>query len=110
MKRMNRGIALGLVVCAGLWASGCQSYQARRPVVTTDPPLAQSDGAVDEPAPRAVAFSDRHPLLYKPREYWETSGNNTIVKAAAATFVGVPAGILGEMRQIIVGAPPQPRY
>jgi hypothetical protein len=48
-------------------------------------------------------------VLSKPREYWESSGNNTIVKAAAATFVGVPVGLFGEVRQIVVGSPPDTR-
>ncbi len=108
MNRHMRGWAALLLASGVLMSSGCQSYQARKPVVTTDPPLAVEGQA--EPAPRVVSFADRHPLFYKPREYWETSGDNTIVKAAAATFVGVPAGILGEVRQIFVGAPPASRF
>jgi hypothetical protein len=59
---------------------------------------------------RTVSFVDRHPLFSKPREYWDSSGDKKIVKAAAATFIGVPAGFVGEVRQIFVGAPAEPRY
>ncbi len=55
-------------------------------------------------------FVDRHPLFSKPRQYWETSGDNKIVKAAAATFIGVPVGFAGEVKQIFVGAPPETRF
>ena len=64
-----------------------------------------------EAAPvKTVTFADRHPLFTKPRQYWETSGDNKIVKAAAATFIGVPAGVVGEVKQIFVGAPPETRF
>ena len=72
-----------------------------------------------QPSPTALALFapiktttvvDRHPLFSKPRDYWETSGDNKVVKAAAATFVGVPVGIYGEFKQIIVGAPPEAQY
>ncbi len=93
-------------------AAGCHSSGARRtmgpslsssvdgesPVVVEEPPIA--------PAP-AVSYIDRHPLFSKPREYYENStSNNKLVKTAAATFVGVPVGLYGEVKQIFVGAPP----
>jgi hypothetical protein len=106
-------LAVGLI-------SGCQTAGTRRPstVVSPAPTVTeggQSDGAVAEktitPAPvRTVGFVDRHPLFSKPREYWDNSGDKKIVKAAAATFIGVPAGFVGEVKQIIVGAPPEPRF
>jgi hypothetical protein len=99
---------------------GCQSAGPRKPVVTTEPGLAgtvDSDGttvAADgtrQVAPaRTVTWVDRHPLFSKPRDYWDTSGDNKIVKAAAATFVGVPVGMYGEVKQIIVGVPQEVRY
>ncbi len=58
---------------------------------------------------RTVTYVDRHPLFSKPRQYWESSGDNKIVKTAAATFVGVPAGIYGELKQIVVGTTPTSR-
>jgi hypothetical protein len=101
-------------------ATGCQSAGVKRPatVVSPSPTVtegATADSAVAEktisPMPvRTVGFADRHPLFSKPRQYWETSGDNKVVKAAAATFIGVPAGFVGEVKQIFVGAPPQPIY
>ena len=106
-------LAVGLI-------PGCQAAGTRRPstVVSPAPTVTeggQSDGAVAEktitPGPvRTVGFVDRHPLFSKPKEYWDSSGDKKIVKAAAATFIGVPAGFVGEFKQIITGAPPEPRY
>ena len=100
-----------------------ESFPAARPparrrtatVISPEPALAMAAGAVAEKtietAPvKTVSFADRHPLFSKPRQYWETSGDNKIVKAAAATFIGVPAGFVGEVKQIFVGAPPETRY
>ncbi len=114
--RGNRWLAFGLITVVCALGSGCRSGGSSRTVVTTEPPMAGPAGSdvVAEGAPnppvRTVSAVDRHPLFSKPREYWDTSGNNTIVKAAAATFVGVPVGIYGEVKQIIVGVPPEPRY
>ena len=84
-------------------------------VVSPEPALADGSGAVAEKTIEAtpvktVTFADRHPLFTKPRQYWDTSGDNKIVKAAAATFIGVPAGVVGEVKQIFVGAPPEARF
>jgi hypothetical protein len=68
---------------------------------------ASVDGGPAATPAKTVSVVDRHPLFSKPRDYWETSGDNKVVKAAAATFVGVPVGIFGEVKQIIVGAPPE---
>lgn len=78
----------------------------------SEPPLSEvsPDGstniAVAPPAEQTVSFVDRHPLFYKPREYYETGGTNKLRRTAAATFLGVPAGIYGELRQIVRGRPP----
>ena len=110
----NRAIALMLLIL-GICA-GCQSAGHPRTVVTPEPSLS---GAVDGDSTvadgkvtpvKTTTVVDRHPLFSKPRDYWETSGDNKVVKAAAATFVGVPVGIYGEFKQIIVGAPPEARY
>ena len=109
-------VVLGLVYSV---APGCQSAGARKPVVTTEPPVTSSvdgdgtvvtDGTRQIAPPKTVTWVDRHPMFSKPRDFWETSGDNKVVKAAAATFVGVPAGLYGEVKQIIVGTPPEPRY
>jgi hypothetical protein len=65
---------------------------------------------VQAPASQRMTFVERHPLFSKPRDYYETSGDNKVVKTAAAVVVGVPAGIVGEIKQIVVGAPPSPTY
>jgi hypothetical protein len=53
-----------------------------------------------------LTFVDRHPLFSKPREFYETSNGSKVAKTAAATFVGIPAGFVGEMRQILAGRTP----
>jgi len=114
--RGYRWFAIAVVITVCGTSSGCQSAAPRRTVVTPEPSLS---GAVDRDAAvadgtatpaRTVSWVDRHPLFSKPRDYWETSGDNKVVKAAAATFVGVPAGLYGEVKQIIVGTPADVRY
>jgi hypothetical protein len=103
------------VSLAFLAATGCQSSPAHRGALAASEPALNVPG---DPAPgvvaaqpaRTVGFVDRHPLLAKPREYYESSGNNTAVKVAAATVVGIPVGIVGELRQIVVGRPATPTY
>jgi hypothetical protein len=107
---------LTIILVAGLGA-GCQTAGTTRTasVVSPEPALADKGEPVAEKtieaAPvKTVSFADRHPLFTKPRQYWEKSGDNKIVKAAAATFIGVPAGFVGEVKQIFVGAPPETRF
>jgi hypothetical protein len=115
--RGSRWLAMSVVAFAAGFGTGCQTVSTPKTstVVAPEPALADADKAVPEktveaPPEKTVTFADRHPLFSKPREYWETSGNNKIVKAAAATFIGVPAGFIGEVKQIIVGAPPETRF
>lgn len=113
-RRRRIGFVAGTVLALTLAvaSSGCASRRsAYRPIASGEPGL---EGAGGEPAivagappSRTVTFADRHPLFSKPREYYEISGENKLVKSAAATFIGVPAGVLGEMRQIVVGQPPR---
>jgi hypothetical protein len=56
-----------------------------------------------------LTWVDRHPLFSKPRDYYDNSGTNKVVKTAAAAVIGVPAGIFGELKQIVVGAPSDTR-
>jgi hypothetical protein len=81
---------------------------AAEPVLS--PPAEGETPVVTAPAPRTMTFVDRHPLLYKPRDYYESSGDNKIVKTAAAVVVGVPVGIVTELKQIVVGTPPNSTY
>jgi hypothetical protein len=118
--RGHRWIAICLLSTIYGLNSGCQTSVPRKPVVTTEPGLASSvdkdgtivvgDGTGQAAPARTVTWVDRHPLFSKPRDYWDTSGDNKVVKAAAATFVGVPVGMYGEVKQIIVGTPQEPRY
>jgi hypothetical protein len=116
--RGYRGLVIAsLLVVAGTCA-GCQGVGRPRTVVSPEPSLSGAvegdttvaNGPQNITPVKTATVVDRHPLFSKPRDYWETSGDNKVVKAAAATFVGVPVGIYGEFKQIIVGAPPEPRY
>ena len=118
--RGNRRVTIGLLVLAVGVVSGCQSAGPKRTATVISPApvvgdAGNPDGAVAEktidmaPA-KTVSFTDRHPLFTRPKQYWDTSGDNKIVKAAAATFIGVPAGFVGEVKQIFVGAPPTATY
>lgn len=116
-RRANPVVAI-LAGLALAGASGCQSgagggYKraAAKPV---EPGLAMSNegesGVIaDRPPPPEVSVVDRHPLLSKPREIYNSSGSNKIVKVAGATIVGIPMGLAGEIRQIVVGTPPASR-
>ena len=104
-----RGIFLaalvGLVIAA---VSGCAGGGPRRKVAVAEPGGAvpgEEDTVVVSPPKRGLTFVDRHPLLSKPRDYYESSGENRFVKTMAAGVVGVPAGIVGELKQIVVGRP-----
>jgi hypothetical protein len=113
-----RFLAIGAIVAVSAISFGCQGPGPRRTVVTPEPGLAGptdgdttvADGTRTTTPARTVGWVDRHPLFSKPRDYWDTSGDNKIVKAAAATFVGVPVGMYGEVKQIIVGTPQAPPY
>jgi hypothetical protein len=113
-----RLLAIATIVSMGAISAGCQSAGPRRTVVTPEPGLAGpvdsdttvADGKGNGTPARTVGWVDRHPLFSKPRDYWDRSGDNKIVKAAAATFVGVPVGMYGEVKQIIVGTPAAPPY
>lgn len=61
-------------------------------------------------SPTALSWVDRHPLLRKPQQYYDNTNSNKLVKTASAAFVGVPAGIIGEFRQIVVGKPSATTY
>ena len=120
MREIHRA---AIVLAAGLGlaatSAGCAG-NPRRSLASTEPALTHSESSgglvIDGDVPSRVAVGpsatpsivDRHPLLSRPRHYYESSGNNKVVKTAAAAVVGVPAGIVGELRQIVVGAPPAP--
>jgi hypothetical protein len=105
-----------LLIVAAAAASGCQSGPSKQTLASAEPALSPpvEGGTLVASAPppslKKLTFVERHPLLYKPRDYYEGSGSNTVVKTGAAVLVGVPVGIVGELKQIVVGAPPEPTY
>lgn len=108
--RYRTGMTAGVVLA--LLLTGCQSGFGRR-VATTEPPLITSpDGSstvVRADPVRTVTAVDRHPILAAPRDFWNNTNSNKVVKAATATVIGVPVGLIGEARQIVVGVPPELR-
>ena len=129
--RSNHKIGVSFLVGVTLVAvlvtePGCSS-PARRSVVgssvsnTGEPGLTPESSepsvAVVEPgvssstnSTKTVGFVDRHPLLRKPQQYYDNTKSNKFVKTAAAAVVGVPAGIVGELKQIVVGKPSTSTY
>ena len=111
MRGDRRLKALGLSVLI-LTVAGCQGSGTKR-ASAPEPALSgalDSGGTVAETPPaKTVTYVDRHPIFAKPRQYWDGAGDNKIVKAGAATFIGVPSGIYNEMKQIVVGTPPETR-
>jgi len=114
--RGPRRIVAAALTLATLAAPGCGGM-SKRTLTASEPSLSALPGdpevAAVEPAKpspsRSVSFADRHPLFTKPRQYYDSTKNsNKAVKAAAATVIGVPAGIFGELKQIVVGAPASP--
>jgi hypothetical protein len=113
---------LTMAAVALLTFTGCQSGPSQRTLASTEPALSPSvvSGTITPEKPtvvasegatvRNVSFVDRHPLFSRPRDYYESSGSNKAIKTAAAVVVGVPAGIVGELKQIVVGAPAAPTY
>jgi len=117
--RLSRWLAIAVIVSVLSGGIGCKSYGPSTTVVTPEPPLAGAagtdgvavtDGTREVPPVKSVTWVDRHPLFYKPRDYYDTAGNNTLVKVGAATFVGVPVGFFYEVKQIVVGTAPEPRF
>jgi hypothetical protein len=103
--------ALAVAPLAGCQSGGPKRLASGEPGLST--PLEVGGGSAVASAPvtpvRNVTWVDRHPLFSKPRDYYESAGNNTVVKTATAAVVGVPVGLFGELRQIVVGVPAETR-
>lgn len=110
------GIAMATICGVALsGVPGCNSASKRTtlrppPPASSDPIAAGATGTdvavVDaSPAGQDDGVIARHPLFRKPRDYYNSTNSNKAVKTAAAAVVGVPAGIIGEFRQIVVGRP-----
>lgn len=115
MRRRHGWIAAGLAGLALSCLAGCQSGLAPKrsvPITRSEPSLAMPGDpeiAAAAPARRPSGIVDRHPLFSKPRDVYENAGTNKVVKVAGATIVGIPMGVIGELRQIVVGRPPEAR-
>jgi hypothetical protein len=102
-------VALGATLAI---SAGCNGGPSKRTLASSEPGLSTVPGDSDvaivnraKPVPSGTTFVDRHPLFYKPRDYYESTSSNKVAKTAAAAVIGVPAGIYGELKQIVVGAP-----
>src|SRR4051794_16874578 len=98
-----------LLILAAVGLTGGQGGPSKKILASAEPalspPVEGGTTVVQAPAPKTLTFVERHPLFSKPRDYYESSGTNTVVKTAAAVVVGAPAGVVGEIRQIVVGTP-----
>ena len=109
MRALQHAIVL-LLAPTCLFLVGCKGPQSK--MASTEPALDQGTGTTivqAEPAKTQVTAVDRHPLLAAPRDFYNNTNSNPVVKTAAATFVGVPVGLFGEAKQIFVGVPPELR-
>jgi len=107
MKRQWIRVGVVAVMTAGI--VGCQGLGHKSgAVASSEPALMPNDGTTVVVAPPATssAWAERHPLVMKPKQYYDNTQGNKLVKGAAATVIGVPAGLLGEMRQIVTGRSP----
>jgi hypothetical protein len=109
--RGSRFFRMAIFSLTALTVTGCHAGQSKRSIASSEPMLSPTaEGGtpiiVEGTPARTVTYVDRHPLLSKPREYYEGStSNNVIGKSARAVVVGVPVGIYGELKQIVVGTP-----
>ncbi len=116
MSGTRKTVQVVTSLALALGVAGCKSTAQRQVALAPEPalngPVEPGTSVVEVPARPAssVTFVDRHPLLSKPRDYYDNSGKNKVVKAAAATVIGIPAGLFGELKQIVVGAPQPAKY
>jgi hypothetical protein len=101
--------ALALAFVCG----GCALHKKQRAIVMSDPVIIEGTAEALPGAPPAIrkaTFVDRHPLLARPRDVYHNTSHGPIIKTTAATFVGVPAGVIHEVKQIVCGIPPAPLH
>ena len=108
---MRHRIGIGSLVLSLLLLAGCHSPGHK--TASAEPPLMTgTDGnatIVEADPPKTVTVVDRHPLLSAPRDFWNNTQSNKFGKGVSATVVGVPVGMVGEVKQIFVGVPPELR-
>lgn len=98
---------LTAVVLCGCQGMGRHKMAAAEPALETAPGGATT--IVDAQPAKQLTWVDRHPIASAPRDIYESTNSNKFVKVAAATVVGVPVGVFGEVKQIVVGTPPDLR-
>lgn len=108
-SRWTSFVRYSLVILA--FTAGCAKNKSfsvanNRPIIEGASPMGgdPSTGIVVQ-KPAGNRFVDRHPLFYKPGEYYTTTDGNVVVRGARATFVGIPAGFVGEFKQAFRGVP-----
>lgn len=90
--------------------TGCARHRNKSVIVANNQPVIAGASSIDQAyaVDKPIAgtrFVDRHPMFYKPGEYYTTTDGNLVVRGARATFIGVPAGIVGEFKQAFRGVP-----
>lgn len=93
--------------------AGCHGYGPKR-VAVAEPgltgPVEAGTAVVDGGTVGRLTWFERHPLFARPAEIYHTTPHGVIVKTAAAAVVGIPVGVVHEIKQIVVGAPPDTHY
>lgn len=107
--RWTSYVRYSLVILA--FTAGCAKNKSlsvanNRPIIVGGSPMGSepSTGMVVQ-KPAGNRFIDRHPVFYKPGEYYSTTDGNAVVRGARATFIGIPAGFVGEFKQAFRGVP-----
>lgn len=106
--RVSRTVRLAAGSLAVAALVGCAQSRPKRVAANEPPLLTDTQGesvVVEAPPARAVTIADRHPILRRPREYYDSTNGNKFGKTAAAAVIGVPSGIVAEVRQIVAGQP-----
>lgn len=108
--RLRTAALLGAILLTVASVAGCQGGLNRRSSFAADPVVIDdgaSGGSAFDAAPRRVTWVQRHPLFFQPVE-WYQRANNPVVGVIQGAVIGVPVGVVGEARQIIVGCPVRP--
>lgn len=122
MRAGYRTALCSLAVAASLLAAGCHGSNRRASRLAAAEPslelpadggtIIQGDASGDSGTivasapPGGSKFVDRHPMFSAPRDFYNNTNSNKIVKTGAAVVVGVPVGVYGEVKQIFTGGPP----
>lgn len=120
MRAVWRVAMAATIAAAGLGCRAGGGSVAQRPIFSSaaqEPPLviggaepggsvvAGGGGSSPSVVARAPSWVDQHPMFSKPRDLYDTTNGNAVVKTGAAVLVGVPVGVVGELRQVFTGNP-----